>query len=76
MQIPTKGPIGILSLIIMATALLTTIMTTNSLIPIARAQNTNATNATINTNQMLSANSTNKTFYLFTVEKVGPATIK
>lgn len=63
----------------MATTLLTTILTTNGLIPIARVRNTNATNATnvttntttITTNQMSSASSSNKIFYLFTAEYEG-----
>jgi plastocyanin len=60
----------------MVTSLLTTILTTNGLIPMARAQSTNATSATTNTttsttNQTSSTSSSNKIFYLFTAEYEG-----
>jgi plastocyanin len=80
MQILMKRPIKILPLIIMGTTLLATILTTNSLIPMARAQNTNATNTTTSnattastgtTNQESFASPGNKTFNLFTSEYEG-----
>lgn len=60
----------------MVTSLLTTILMTNGLIPMARAQSTNATSATTNTttsttNQTSSNSSSNKIFYLFTAEYEG-----